>query len=92
MGEPTPHGYKPKPESPPSLRPIAPSPLALNHVRIKVVGTFFHLRQFFSPAPIAGFFGRSTCITSSLCSRYHVIVSHMYILWHLGPTVSPRKT
>ena len=30
-----------------------PSPLALNHIRISVLGTFFRLGHFFPPAPVA---------------------------------------
>ena len=35
------------------LDPLPPSPLALNHVGIRVLGTFFHLGQFFPPVPSA---------------------------------------
>ena len=62
---------------PSPLEPLSPSlwtplslPLALNHVRIRVLGTFFVWPNFFSCAfgtPIVGFFHHSTRITSSLC-------------------------
>ena len=50
------------PGPPPSLpwTPSPPPPSALIHLRIRVLGMFFRLGQFFPPAPIAGFFGHST--------------------------------
>ena len=59
-------------------------------------GNLFVFRQFvFSctfSAPMAGFFGHSTHVTSSLCCKYHVAVSHTYVLWHPNPTVPLCKT
>ena len=55
-----------------------------------VVHLWFLYRAF--GAPIAGFFGHSTRIISSLCCTHHVLASQKYVLQHPSPTVSPRKT
>ena len=44
-------GRDPSPLLPP-LDPLPPPPSALIHLRIRVLGTFFRLGQFFPPAPL----------------------------------------
>ena len=76
-------GAPPWTPSLPPLDPLPPSPSppsALIYLRIRVLGTFFRLGQFFSShafgAPIAGFFGHST----------------LSFLPSVADTMSPRKT
>ena len=87
------------PPGPPPLLPWTPSfppPLALNHLKFRILETLFRLcTNNFScafGAPIPGFFGHSACTLGPLSHTYQVTKVHKCVLWLSNRTVPPRKT